>query len=630
VAVKGETDQPWRVQVLGPVQVLRTGGGLVEIAQTKVRSVLAHLALAQGAAVGTDQLIEGLWADDPPRSAVKTLHGYVARLRRSLVHDIVLTSGNGYRLNTGVAMVDSVLLADLVDQAAAEPVPKRRAGLLDQALGLYRGTPLADVPSEYLHARYGAGLVERRLAVLEDWAQTSLEAGETDVVSALLAATAEHPFRERLWELLIRAQARCGQRTEAMRSYQRVRNLLRDQLGVEPGEGLRSAHRQALAPGTVSNRNGQVDPPLGPHGALERDVAAGLAAAAQGRADEGMRSVVLHGAPGCGKTTVARHIAETVRHAFPGGVTAISLADEPCTSDPSGIARRLMRCWRVPAPGRPTEVVFAARQAWQEQACLLVIDDVYPGVQLGDLLPAPPRCAAIVCSTSSVVSPGKVSYQLVDRFPERQVADVLREHIGAERWEEDPRAAHRLVEFSDGLAAAVHVITMRLAPRSPLTVTELVDRLAMPERRLAELTAGGVSVRSHFLRAYERLNPMQQRAFRLLSLIEAPNFPLRVASACLHSTEADARDLLDELHACHLLYVSTVTSSGARYRFGTLEALFARELSRYTDSAPERATAVNRALSAWYVRGGPVSLGAPADGTPGPQLMPMSSRQTVR
>ena len=586
------------MQVLGPVQAVRDGGRPVAIAQSKLRSVLAHLALADGAAVDADRLIEGLWDEDPPRSAVKTLHGYVARLRRSLGNDVVLTTAGGYRLNTDVAVVDSATFGDLVDRAAAEPAPGRRAALLDQALRLYRGTPLADVPSEFLRARYGVGLVERRLAALEAWAQASLDAGDIAAVSELLAATAEHPFRERLWELLIDAQARGGQRSEALRSYRRVRDLLREQLGAEPGEGLRRAHQRVLALGTGEDGSD-------PHKAVERDVVAGLLAAAKGRADETTRSVVLHGGPGSGRTTVARRVAEAVRHAFPGGVTSISLADQRDGSDPDSIARRLLRHWHTPEAGRPNDPILAARQAWREHACLLLVDDVPPGVRLGDLLPAPPGCAAVVCASGPAVSSATVSRRRLDRLDEAQAAAVLREQIGADRWAEDPGAARRLVELGEGLAAAVHVMALRLAPHAALTTAELADRLARPERRLAELSVGEVGVRSHFLRAYRWLDPMQQRAFRLLSLIKAPNFPLGVASACLHGAEPDTRDLLDQLHACHLLRVSTGAPQGVRYSFGTLEALFAQELSHFTDSGTERVNAVRRALSAWYVRGGP-------------------------
>jgi len=623
------TEQPWRVQLLGPVQVVHSGGATVEIAQTKLRSVLAHLALAEGTAVGTDRLIEGLWGENPPRSALKTLHGYVARLRRSLDDDFVVTAGNGYRLNTDVAVVDSTLFVDLVDRAVAEPVAVRRAELLDQALGLYRGTPLEDVPSEYLHARYGVGLIERRLVALEIWARASLDVGDTRVVSELLGATAEHPFRERLWELLIDAQAQCGQQSEALRSYQRARDLLREQLGAEPGEGLQRAHGRALALGMMGNRNGAIDRPRDSHDEVERGAVAGLVAAARGLADEATRSVVLHGGPGSGKTTVARRVAEAVRRAYPGGVTAISLADQQDASDPGAVARWLLRHWYLPVPTRATDSVFAARQAWQERASLLVIDDVSPDVRLGDLLPAPPGCGAIVCAASPVVAPTNVSRRLIGRFDEAEAADLLRDQIGADRWAEDPRAAQRLVEYSDGLAAAINVIAMRLPPHSSLTMTELADRMAMPRRRLTELSAGAVSVRSHFLRAYQWLNPMQQRAFRLLSLIKAPNFPLSVASSCLGSAEPDVRDLLEHLHACHLLWVSTGTPHGVRYRFGALEALFAQELSQFTDSAAERANAVKRALSAWYVRSGPIPS-SPAEGDVGPQLTPMSSFQTAQ
>jgi hypothetical protein len=138
--------------------------------------VLAYVALGDGVVVSADQLAEALWADEPPGSAMKTLQG--------------ISPGYGPRC-----------------------LPERRAVLLFKALELFRGDPLRDVPSEFLHSGFGLALTERRPVALEDWTDIRIYGGHSDVLSILRSAVNEHPYRERLWELLITAQAARGLRT---------------------------------------------------------------------------------------------------------------------------------------------------------------------------------------------------------------------------------------------------------------------------------------------------------------------------------------------------------------------------------------------------------------------------------
>lgn len=240
-----------RIDVLGVVRALRDDGSTVDLGGPRHREVLARLVAADGRTVTTDTLVDDLWAD-PPARAVGALRTFVAALRRALEPDrpprtpprLIVTDGPGYALRLPRDDVDVHRFEDAL--ARARRSPDTVAGLT-AALAGWRGPAYADVTGSVWAQRERTRLEELRLEAVELRARILLDAGEgADLVAELGAHVAEHPWREPAWELLARALYRAGRRADALATLRRARTMLVDQLGLDPGAGLRRLETDIL------------------------------------------------------------------------------------------------------------------------------------------------------------------------------------------------------------------------------------------------------------------------------------------------------------------------------------------------------------------------------------------------
>jgi DNA-binding SARP family transcriptional activator len=239
------TSTTLEINLLGPLDI-RFGGSMVQVPQNKHRVVIAVLALHNGTVVTVDELISYLWTDCPPVTAKKTLQGYIARVRRLLGHDAVITHPAGYALAS--ANVDADVFGELLDLAKSESDKRKRLTWLQEALALVRGTPLVDVHSELLRQGVGASLTERWLGAIEQRIDAEISVGDhARVLSELRKLLVTHPFREPFWRQLMYALYRADQQAEALSLYHRVRTMLAAELGVEPSPSVRALHAQILA-----------------------------------------------------------------------------------------------------------------------------------------------------------------------------------------------------------------------------------------------------------------------------------------------------------------------------------------------------------------------------------------------
>jgi DNA-binding SARP family transcriptional activator/pimeloyl-ACP methyl ester carboxylesterase len=230
-----------RVSLLGSLQV-EDGEGPIALGAAKERSLVAALALSPGSVVSTDSLITALWGDDPPAAARKTLQTYVWNLRQALGADVITTEPPGYVLQIETDDVDLVRFRALVRDGEAA----MRAGdattaseRLREALGQWRGDPFAGVASHTGLAAEAVRLQEERLSALDARVAADLAAGRhADIVGELEVLVHDHPYRERLWGYLMTALYRCGRQADALAAYQRARDLLTSELGLEPGGEL--------------------------------------------------------------------------------------------------------------------------------------------------------------------------------------------------------------------------------------------------------------------------------------------------------------------------------------------------------------------------------------------------------
>ena len=248
-----------RFRILGPVEV-QVDGGWNSISATKWRTVLAVLLLRAGEVVQTDQLISEVWPEDAPATAVNLISVYVLRLRR-LIGDpdgqILVTRSRGYQLLAGPDDVNAQRFTRLAAEGRAALSAgdgPHAAELLSEALGLWQGSrALADVPDSEVVSAAASGLGEARIAALELRINADLGCGRhAQVVPELRRLLAEHPLREGLWALLMRALFGSGRLAEALGAYAQAREVIAEELGSDPSAELQQLHEQMLRSGTGS------------------------------------------------------------------------------------------------------------------------------------------------------------------------------------------------------------------------------------------------------------------------------------------------------------------------------------------------------------------------------------------
>jgi DNA-binding SARP family transcriptional activator/class 3 adenylate cyclase len=256
---KVATDRP-RFRLLGPIEVNGDNAPL-SLGGRMPKAVLAVLLLHAGQALSVDRLVEVLWGDDPPKTAATSLQNFVAQLRKALGADVLVRQAPGYLLRVEPDELDVNRFARLVSEASSA-APAERIPILHEALGLWRGTPLADFTYEAFAQHEIRRLEDLRLSAIELRIDAELELGRlTEVVGELESLIAKNPLRERLRELLMLALYRSGRQAEALDVYQAVRRLLLEELGLEPGPQLQELQkaiiRQDAALSSVGRRRSE-------------------------------------------------------------------------------------------------------------------------------------------------------------------------------------------------------------------------------------------------------------------------------------------------------------------------------------------------------------------------------------
>src|SRR3954471_11270316 len=235
-----------KLGLLGPLEVADETGPVL-LGGQKQRSVLAVLLLEAPRAVSTDHLVDALWGEQPPRTAMTSLQNFISQLRKSLGADVLVTKPPGYALAIRPEQVDLHRFRALVAEARELGEPQARSEKLRLALGLWRGPPLADLAFEGFAVALTGPLEEERLAAVEHRVEAELELGRHgELVGELEQLVREHPVREQLRAQLMLALYRCGRQAEALEAYQDARSFLVEQLGIEPGRELRELHGSLL------------------------------------------------------------------------------------------------------------------------------------------------------------------------------------------------------------------------------------------------------------------------------------------------------------------------------------------------------------------------------------------------
>ncbi len=315
-----------KFRILGPLEVLADGAPLYVVAG-KQRALLADLLLNPNRAIPVTKLVDDLWGDRAPESAVKAVQVNISRLRKVLPAGRLRTHGPGYVLEVGddeLDLAEFTRLGEAGRQALAGGNPETAADLLSQALSLWRGPALAEIDEPFAEIE-APRLEELRLGCLEDRFDAELELGRhAEIVGELDAEVGRHPHRERLRAQQMLALYRSGRHAEGLESYRSFRRMLADELGIDPPQRLRSLERRILTQdpeldGGAVNR-GRVVPPetsqmpafVGPGSnrtalLVARDGELDRLRQLLEEARGGRRGIAfVSGRPGIGKTTLVR------------------------------------------------------------------------------------------------------------------------------------------------------------------------------------------------------------------------------------------------------------------------------------------------------------------------------------
>jgi DNA-binding SARP family transcriptional activator len=233
--------------VLGTVGVAR-GGQPLRVGGTRLRTLLATLLLRANVPVSVESIGDRLWDQTSPAQVRRAVQIYVARLRRLLdERDLIRTDPGGYLIRVDEDQLDLLRFDALLDVAAATTDLARRAALLTEALGMWRGPACADIASGVLQSRDVTPIFERRLDAEEQLVDAELALGRHLArIPHLRRLVVEHPLRERFTVQLMLALYRSGRRADALTAYLRTRDVLVEEFGIEPGAELRRVHRQVL------------------------------------------------------------------------------------------------------------------------------------------------------------------------------------------------------------------------------------------------------------------------------------------------------------------------------------------------------------------------------------------------
>jgi WD40 repeat protein/DNA-binding SARP family transcriptional activator len=465
-----------QISVLGPVEV-SAGGRPVAIGAGKPRALLALLALHEGSTVTTDRLVEGLWGEEPPATAVKMVQVCVSKLRRALaaVGDgaEIVTRGHGYELRLG----DGGLDARRFERLIADSKPR-------EALALWRGAPLADVAHEPFAAAEIRRLENLRMTAIELAIDHDLAAGRhREVVGEIEALVAQEPLRERLHAQRMLALYRCGRQAEALDAYRQARRALVEQIGVEPGPELRRVHEAILRhDASLELRSTE----------LPRELDVGGAPAIVGR-DRELRWLLA-------RWDAARTGAgELVAVVGPLGIGRTRLAAELATE----VHRQGADIVYAAGWQRSEDVVAAIRRSAQaERPTLLVVDDADVN---GDAIAAlgamelSGRATLVVATVRSAVDLGAGTRLVLEPLDAEAVCRIVLLYAPGRAAAEVP--IEELVAASGGVPGRIHDVASEWARgEASRRVVAVAPRAAADRDQLrsteAELVGGVVDLQA--------------------------------------------------------------------------------------------------------------------------------------
>ncbi|WP_063762346.1 tetratricopeptide repeat protein [Streptomyces sp. NRRL F-5123] len=620
-AAAAEQQGTVRVGLLGPL-TLRRGPAEVALGRGGRRLVLARLALSANATVPVHELVDLLWGGHPqPADTHQLLQTYVSRLRPSLdparpgrTADSVLRLGpGGYRLVLSEQQLDVTEFRELV-RAARRADPQDALALLEKALGLWRGFPLADVPEMSAHPLVTALADEQVEAALRYADLAALSGGYGRALPGLRVLAAAHPLHEPLHARLVLALAGAGLQADALAAYDSIRRRLADDLGIDPGDELAAAHGKVLrqeitAAGARPARGRAAPEPPGPSYPAPRQLPAPprlLTGRVGELADLGSlhdaSAVVItaiDGMAGVGKTALAVQAAHRMAHRYPDGQLFIDLhgyTDGVAPVEPGEALGRVLRSLGVPGERIPADVDQRAglyRSLLADQSVLIVLDNAATEAQVTPLLPGASGCLVLITSRRRLSGLDHAQTLSLDVLPPSDAVALLRQAAGEHRLTgQRPGLVDELAELCGRLPLAIWIAAARLRSHPTWELEHLVGRLRDRQHRLVELTAGQRSVTATLDLSYQDLSADLQRTYRRLGLHLGADFDRYAAAALLDAGEQETGRMLEQLLEAHLLQEPVP----GRYRFHDLTRAHAVRTATEGETEADARRAMDRLL----------------------------------
>ncbi|MCX5375315.1 BTAD domain-containing putative transcriptional regulator [Streptomyces sp. NBC_00091] len=609
---------------------MRVEDETINIGGPRQRTILAMLLLSPNRAVSVDSLIEAVWPSGPPATARNQIAICVAGLRKVFNDkagggELITTSHPGYVLNGLEHHIDTIEFDARVGEArelARSGQTAAACGLITEALALWRGPALDGLSGDRIEAE-AAQLESVRLNLREEYAELQLKLGRHHtVIPTLTTLVKEHPLREQARAHLILAHYRSGRRADALAVFREGRDLMAEELGIEPGPALQSLHNLVLkdSPTLVLPAH---NPAPAPHTRAPAQLPV-QSASFTGRTEalrrlDGMLDerygqsplivAAISGVSGVGKTALAVRWANQVAGRFPDGQLFTDLRgyhekDEPVTTN--AVLDQFLRSLGVPATQIPADLDERAglyRSMLGGKRMLIVLDNVRDVEQIRPLLPGSGRCCVLITSRDPMVGLlgdfALLQVPLHVMSPE-EARNLLAEIAGSTRVESNPQATADLAALCDRLPLALRIAGARLAAKPYWTVRDLAMRLRDQRRRLDELSLGDLGVRAGFRLSYRDLSPSARRLYRRIGLLTVPDFAAWAAASLIDTDCTEAESLLEELLDAQLLSVSS-THSGpvVRYRCQDLLRVFAWECAQAEESEEEQGGALERLYAAY-------------------------------